>query len=293
MRRWLLVIPLCLLSGSALAGVWADMWSTHDQQGQRLLEAGHARQAARRFSDPRHRAYAQIRSHQYAQAIRLLAPYRDVTSMYNRANALAYSGELRDALADYNAALAQAPGNRDIRHNRDLVARALQRQQARSGSGQRGQRRSGASQSGQPRPQQAARAGAKQGGGRSGNAGQPSGQAQAARNGASPSSADSASARADAQFAAQQLARERQNPGQRSGRGARVSDSSTSRGRSGRSATSRGSPLADLFGDQPESEQQLALKQWLRRVPDDPGGLLRRKFLLDYMRRQRQDEQQP
>jgi Ca-activated chloride channel family protein len=25
-------------------------------------------------------------------------------------------------------------------------------------------------------------------------------------------------------------------------------------------------------------EQRQALEQWLRRVPDDPGGLLRRKF---------------
>ena len=27
-----------------------------------------------------------------------------------------------------------------------------------------------------------------------------------------------------------------------------------------------------------DSEEEQALKQWLRRVPDDPGGLLRRKF---------------
>jgi Ca-activated chloride channel family protein len=35
------------------------------------------------------------------------------------------------------------------------------------------------------------------------------------------------------------------------------------------------------------SEQQQALEQWLERVPDDPGGLLRRKFLLEYQQRQR------
>ncbi len=31
--------------------------------------------------------------------------------------------------------------------------------------------------------------------------------------------------------------------------------------------------------------QQRAAKQWLKRVPDDPGGLLRQKFLRDYLRR--------
>ena len=33
------------------------------------------------------------------------------------------------------------------------------------------------------------------------------------------------------------------------------------------------------------SEEQLAAEQWLRRIPDDPGGLLRRKFLYQYRQR--------
>lgn len=33
------------------------------------------------------------------------------------------------------------------------------------------------------------------------------------------------------------------------------------------------------------AEEQQAMAQWLRRVPDDPGGLLRRKFQLEYSKR--------
>lgn len=36
----------------------------------------------------------------------------------------------------------------------------------------------------------------------------------------------------------------------------------------------------------PLSEQQLSKEQWLRSIPDDPGGLLRRKFMIEYMLRQ-------
>ena len=36
----------------------------------------------------------------------------------------------------------------------------------------------------------------------------------------------------------------------------------------------------------PHDEQQQAVDQWLQRVPDDPGGLLRRKFQLEAQRRQ-------
>jgi Ca-activated chloride channel family protein len=34
-----------------------------------------------------------------------------------------------------------------------------------------------------------------------------------------------------------------------------------------------------------DSEEQRAAEQWLRRIPDDPGGLLRRKFLYQYKQR--------
>lgn len=34
-----------------------------------------------------------------------------------------------------------------------------------------------------------------------------------------------------------------------------------------------------------DAEEKQALEQWLRRIPDDPGGLLRRKFMLEYQRR--------
>jgi Ca-activated chloride channel family protein len=37
--------------------------------------------------------------------------------------------------------------------------------------------------------------------------------------------------------------------------------------------------------DELTPEERQAVEQWLRRIPDDPGGLLRRKFLLQYQRR--------
>ncbi len=36
------------------------------------------------------------------------------------------------------------------------------------------------------------------------------------------------------------------------------------------------------------TEERLAAEQWLRRIPDDPGGLLRRKFLFQYRQRAQQ-----
>ena len=48
-----------------------------------------------------------------------------------------------------------------------------------------------------------------------------------------------------------------------------------------------GSPAeADLPPEQREAQQ--AVDQWLRRIPDDPSGLLRRKFLYQYRQRNQQ-----
>ena len=41
---------------------------------------------------------------------------------------------------------------------------------------------------------------------------------------------------------------------------------------------------AELAELRQQQEQDQAMEQWLRRIPDDPGGLLRRKFRHQYQR---------
>jgi len=49
--------------------------------------------------------------------------------------------------------------------------------------------------------------------------------------------------------------------------------------------TSSETPAAPAANESPPTEEQQATEQWLRRIPDDPGGLLRRKFLYQYRQR--------
>lgn len=144
----------CGVSATTMAGTWSDLWSTHEQQGQKLLESNHPGEAAQLFSDPKRRAYAELRAGQYDQAADLLAPLKDADSQYNRGNALAHTGKLGDALKAYDSALASSPGNKDVMRNRELVAKALeeqqqQQQQGKDGSpGKNGQGRQGQPNSG-------------------------------------------------------------------------------------------------------------------------------------------------
>ena len=152
-------------AGAARAGTWTDMWSTREQQAQKLLDSKHPDQAAPLFSDPRRRAYAQMEAGQFDKAAKSLAPFKDADSQYNRGNALAHTGQLREALSAYDAALAASPGNKDVIRNRDLVKRALDQQQAAQ-SGQQG------GSKGQP-GSQGSKGGQSQGGNHSPGGGQP------------------------------------------------------------------------------------------------------------------------
>jgi Ca-activated chloride channel family protein len=48
---------------------------------------------------------------------------------------------------------------------------------------------------------------------------------------------------------------------------------------------------AAMPGTPPKSEKQIAQEQWLRSIPEDPGGLLRRKFMIEHMMRQQKAQQ--
>jgi Ca-activated chloride channel homolog len=320
-----------LASGTAHAVdarvAWSDLWRTPDQQGQALLDAGRPTQAAGRFHDPRRRAYAEIEAGRYQDAAKLLAPFDDARSEYNRGNALAEVGQLQAALASYDAALKQAPGDKDVRHNRDLVEQALQQQRSQAsprngrqsghgaGSGQRqqsaggqesgsGSRQSGAggSQSGAGRT---ASNGSQAGGGHAGNSGQQqpggggiqpgSGGPQATGSGSGASQEAPGQAQRDAAMASA-YERQRQQHGAADNQAAGSRRDGTS-GHS-RDGAANGPDSGLLAGgtqtpkQKPESERQLALDQWLRQIPDSPAGLLQRKFLIEHMMKQ-QDGDDP
>jgi Ca-activated chloride channel homolog len=178
MKRLPLLPVLYLATAAAHAAGWSDLWLTRDQQAQRLLDSNQPGPAASLFSDARHQAYAQLQAGYYSKAAALLAPFKDADSLYNRGNALAHTGQLREALKSYDAALAATPGNRDVIHNRELVKRALEQQNA-------AQQQKGGSQSGDGAGQKGAKgsndgsSGSQGGPGRNQDAGAAQSQAQA------------------------------------------------------------------------------------------------------------------
>jgi Ca-activated chloride channel family protein len=315
--RYAALLGLLLGAGCAHAGdFWDRLWRTPDQRGEQLLRQGDAATAARTFTTPQRKAYAELQAGDYAAAARDFAAFDDSDAHYNRGNALAHAGDLPAALKAYDAALARNPQDRDARHNRDLVARALQQAQppADSSQGQSGKQtqgkgsdkgsdkgpKQGSDKSPDKGSQQASDEGSEKGSASSAQQSADSGKAgrqqQAGQSGNASAAQEQAGARAagtnpaPAPNAGNSATQPQPSGGNEAEQARRDAESSlghqeNDRNQAGAGALAGNAPRTGQW-DATRSEQQLAQEQWLRQIPDDPGGLLRRKFMIEHLMRQ-------
>lgn len=262
-RGWLGVLALlCLFPPQpAMALDWRDLWRTPDQQGHAAFHQGDYEQAGRAFEDTEWRAAAQYRAGDMEAAAETLAGRDSARAHYNRGNALAQANRLQEAIEAYQQALALDSDDEDAQFNKKLLEDLLQqRQQA-----QDPQAASGSSDDAQQRQQS----------GQSGESANDPSQAEQSRQG----DADAEPEASDPQDAADaQAENPRQEPAaQQQPDPARTADAEPQDGGPEVDSAAR-RPPAD-----PEADQ--AMEQWLRKIPDDPSALLRRKFLWQYQRR--------
>ncbi len=290
MRRGLTVLLMGACCASAQAeSRWSALWQTPDQRGEAELRAGDAAAAARTFTDPRRKAHAQSKAGDDRGAAETYAGLDDADAHYNRGNALARAGDLRQALQAYDAALARNPQDRDAQRNRDRVAQALRSEPSPGGPGRQPAPQAGGAGNPPPAQQQAASGppGDKQAG-RGSSAGP--GREPSAPVGDSPAAPlrQAASGEGGSAVPRPSGAPEAKDPDlvQRADPVKADDAAQAQRDVTGAARPPSGSRDRRTAPPAPRSEQQLAEDQWLRRLPDDPGGLLRRKFLIQHLIRQ-------
>lgn len=203
-----------------------------------------------------------FRNGDFATAERVWHGLPGAEAAYNRGNALAKAGRYEEAIAAYDRALETRPGMEDAIANRRAVEAAMQRQPPPGPRADAdGDPRSGqppqAPQDGQSRQEPSAEDGDEDSG-----HGDPDDASEQA-----PEPADARS-QEEADTAQRERMRRAQQP-QRTGEEAR-------------------NAAAEPAESAEARELREANEAWLRRVPDDPGGLLRAKFKLEYERRRRE-----
>jgi Ca-activated chloride channel family protein len=260
-RGWIAVWALVMLTPlpRAHAFEWQDLWQRPDQRGAAALEAEQPERAAELFDNPVWRGTAQYRAGRFEDSAASLSNVDSALGHYNRGNALAKAGQLPAAIAAYDRALELDPNHEDARFNRDLLQQYLEdhpEQQQNQSDGQQSQQGDSNGDQSQSGEQQEGSDASEEGDSEQGDQSESS-QSQSADGQDQP---DDAEGEPDGEESEEQNANAGEQAAEES--------------------------VADASGtedvEQWASEQ--AAEQWLRRVPQDPGGLLRRKFLYQYQR---------
>lgn len=250
-RGWLLCLPLLLaLPQPGYAFEFQDLWLRPDQQGLHLLKQKRPAEAARHFEDHQWQGVALYEAGDYTGAAQRFAEGDDAHAHYNRGNALAKSGELEAALDAYEQALERQPDLRPALTNKALVE-SLLKQKADPPAAESDKAPDETPQASEQETP-------------------PGAPAQPSSNG-EPKTADP-----QASAETEQPLTTPPRPGANEVPGSELGDEQHT------------TPPMRPASDSIEGEQQQALEQWLRQIPDDPGELLRRKFW--YEQQQHQDQ---
>jgi Ca-activated chloride channel homolog len=248
-----------------LHATWQGLWQRRDQRAAERFAAGDSAAAAELFRDRQWQGAAHYRNGDYAATLEALSGIDTPLAAYNRGNAYAHHGDYQAAIDAWNEALRLDPGHEDARYNRDRLAEWLAQQPpATEGEGGEQERdRQGSQQQGD----QTSEGSGGDAAGEQGDSGTQGSESDKGADGERDEVSQASAAETTEGDAAQPAA----------------SNSSPS------TADSAQPPQA-LPNDLPSPQQleaEQAVQQWLQRIPDDPSGLWRRKFLHQY----RQDQQ--
>lgn len=322
-RGVVFVLPLLLIMQTPKADAfeWADLWQTADQQGQALLDQDPAT-AAETFSSPEWRGTANYRAGQYEQAAKDFAAQEGPEARYNQGNALAQMGDYEKALEAYDQALEQQPDFPQAAQNRQLIQDLLDQQQQQQDQQQNGDQgeqnqdqqnqdqsqEGGQNQDSQDNSQESSQQNSDQNSDQ--NSQQGSQQENSQQDNPSPDSQD-ASQQEDDDYAEQQAEQqaqqqeneppEQQASQQQSAEENLNADPDETPEQQNQSPTelseqeagdqpSQGMTASDALDDL-SPEQRAAVETILNEVPDDPGLLMKRKFLYQYRQQGDQTEE--
>ena len=258
----LVFAPLLFSSHPVEALDWKDLWQTPDQQGAQALEDGDLEAAQSLFNDSQWRGSAAYKAGNYDQAIDDYLGAETANAHYNRGNSLAKSGDLEGAIGAYNQALKQLPEMEDAAANRDLVEKLKEQQEESSEQQDQDQEKKDQDKKDQQDQDQ--------------NQQQEDGDPQ-------PSDSSDEQQEQDQQDQQPEETEQEKEEREQAEQEAKEKEAQERKEKEQQEEAQQEEAQAEPTEEEKQAQQEI--EQMLRRVPDDPGGLLRAKFR--YQSRQR------
>jgi Ca-activated chloride channel family protein len=246
--------------------------------------------AAEKFKDPNWKASSLYKAQDYQAALDEWQSSENsqgfnAENLYNQANALAHLNRLDEALAAYDKVLENNPDHKDAKFNKQIVESMMQQQDSQpdkseqSDDSKDSQKKDGEQQDGQ-----------KQDGKQQDGEKQEGEQSEAQQNQQSDNPANQQGENSEEENNQQKQA----EPKDAEDLNDPAGDEKNAQQQQNEQATEAGKEQQDEMLSEAEiaknAEQQQAMQQWMERIPDDPGGLLRNKFLYQYKNRTRNEE---
>ncbi|MFZ4502788.1 MAG: VWA domain-containing protein [Methylovulum sp.] len=279
-RKGVLVFALlCFLPmpKTSYALTWQDVWQTPDQQAQQAYKQQDYAKAAELFVDPKWKSAAYYQAGEYAKAAELgLKSDSDSADFYNQANALAQAGKLQEAVAGYEHALKLNPNNADAKYNKEIVEKELEKErekQQKNDDQQKSSEQNSNNQDKQSSSQQQNKPSSSQQSDSNSTNESSSEQDTSGSPEQKPEHPDLADKPPPASDKDHSATEEKKTAQQQS----EAAEKNAASEKNKSSAKPAVAEQADL-----SAEQKQANEQWLKRIPDDPAGLLKRKFLYQY-----------
>ncbi|MFT5084083.1 MAG: Ca-activated chloride channel family protein [Lentisphaeria bacterium] len=300
-RGWLLsglVVFMFIQPPNAQALSWNDLWQTKDQQARQLLGNDEAEKAATTFTNPGWQGTANYKAGKFEEAQKNFSQGQESNDFYNQGNALTQLGQYDDAIAAYDQALATQSDFSDAKENRTIAEKLKQleeqsQQQDQQGGDDQQQGESSENQSQNSENQDSKQDQQKDS--EQQNSEQKDSQAdnensseqnqdKQALNEEQKKSLDEHYKQPDKEQQ-EQSAEQDQKENELAQKNAQAEESEE-QGENEQQAQPQKMQLTQQQND--EKEQQQALDQWLRKVPDDPSGLMRNKFQYESQQRKRE-----
>lgn len=274
----ILIAPLLFTAQPVEALEWQDLWQTPDQQASEEMKAENYEAAKDLFEDSRWRGSAAFKAGDFDQAIADFSQDDSAIGDYNHGNALAKAGDLEGAIEAYNNALSKEPKMEDARFNLDLVEQ-LKDQQDQDQQNQEQQDQDQQNQQ-QDQDQQS--------------------QEQQDQDQQSQEQQDQDQQSQEQQDQDQQSqeqkdqGQEQQNQDQQNESNEDPAQPEQDKPEDKNEAATEEEQKEEVSVEElsdEEKQEQEAIERILRRIPDDPGGLLRAKFR--HQARQRSQNRRP
>ena len=247
-RGWLFAAACVLIvhPNQSQALEWADLWKRSDQRARLAIE-NQVFDDPSLSENPQWNGIANYRLRNYEEAGIEFSQQDDRIGLYNHANSLAKLGDLLGAIEKYEAAIEIDPDFEDAVFNLGLIRNLLEEQEMQGDQGSDQGEQQGSQRDDQSQNE--------------------------SLEGVSPNGRESE----------EQGLRREGDVGQNSGRRSMGEERSD---QENREMSETGLEDNILLQSELDEELSQVMEQWMRQIPDDPGGLLRRKFYYESLTRE-------